>query len=133
MRKIEIALIVVVAITIGIIFSYSSQASRYGNFTEAFAEEGKTYKIIGTLNKDIPVETPQANLVIFNMIDEQGKEVKVYLNETVQEHFDRSDKVVVTGKAKCKSGCMSLSNFKLHEALPSLFSPPLFWQRIYWA
>ena len=45
------------------------------------------------------METPQANLVIFNMIDEQGKEVKVYLNETVQEHFDRSDKVVVTGKA----------------------------------
>ena len=40
MRKIEIALIIVVAITIGIIFSYSSQASRYGNFTEAFAEEG---------------------------------------------------------------------------------------------
>lgn len=99
MKKVEIALIIVVAITIGIIFSYSSGASRYGNFSQAFAENGKTFKIIGTLNKDIPVETPQANLVIFNMFDKQGKEVKVYLNETVQEHFNRSDQVVITGKA----------------------------------
>ncbi|MEN8928722.1 MAG: cytochrome c maturation protein CcmE [Flavobacteriales bacterium] len=99
MRKIEIALIIVVAVAIGFIFTYSTEASRYGNFTEAFAESGKTYKIIGTLNKDIPVETPQANLVIFNMIDKEGKEMKVYLNETVQEHFDRSDQVVVTGTA----------------------------------
>ncbi len=99
MKKVEIALIIVVAITIGIIFSYSNGASRYGNFTEAFASTGKTFKIIGTLNKEIPVETPQANLVIFNMFDKQGKEVKVYLNETVQEHFNRSDQVVITGKA----------------------------------
>ena len=99
MRKVEIALIIVVAITIGIIFSYSSQASRYGDFTQAFAENGSTYKVIGTLNKEIPVESPQANLVIFNMIDDKGKECKVYLNETVPEHFDRSDKVVITGKA----------------------------------
>lgn len=99
MRKVEIALIIVIAITIGIIFTYSSGASRYGNFTQAFEQEGKTFKIIGTLNKDIPVETPQANLVIFNMIDKMGKECKVYLNETVQEHFDRSDQVVITGKA----------------------------------
>ncbi|MGB1040043.1 MAG: cytochrome c maturation protein CcmE [Flavobacteriales bacterium] len=99
MKKIEILLIVIVAVTIGMIFIYSTGASRYGNFTEAFAEEGKTYKVIGKLNKNIPVQTPQANLVVFNMIDEQGKDVKVYLNETVQEHFSRSDKVVVTGKA----------------------------------
>jgi|GEM_PF-3110333 cytochrome c-type biogenesis protein CcmE len=99
MRKVEIALIIVVAVTIGIIFSYSSQASRYGNFSQAFAQEGKIFKVIGTLNKDIPVETPQANLVIFNMIDQDGKECKVYLNETVQEHFDRSDQVVITGTA----------------------------------
>lgn len=99
MKKIEILLIVIVAVTIGMIFMYSTGASRYGNFTEAFAEEGKTYKVIGKLNKNIPVQTPQANLVVFNMIDEQGKDVKVYLNETVEEHFSRSDKVVVTGKA----------------------------------
>lgn len=102
MKKIEIVLIVIVAITIGMIFIYSSGASRYGNFTEAFAEEGKTYKVIGKLNKEIPVETPQANLVVFNMIDEEGKEVKVFLNETVEEHFDRSEKVVITGKADSK-------------------------------
>ncbi len=99
MRKVEIALIILVAVTIGIIFSYTSQASRYGDFTQAFAENESTYKVIGTLNKEIPVESPQANLVIFTMIDDKGKECKVYLNETVPEHFDRSDKVVITGKA----------------------------------
>ena len=99
MRKIEIALIILVAITIGIIFSYSMNAVKSGNFTDAFANQGKTYRIKGTLNKNIPIEHPQANLVIFNMVDGDGKERQVYLNETVQEHFDRTDEVIITGKA----------------------------------
>ena len=99
MKKVEIALIVGVAIIIAVIFGYTSQGSQYGNFTEAFAQNGKTFKVIGTLNKSIPVESPQPNLVIFNMLDDKGKECKVYLNQTVPEHFDKSDKVVITGKA----------------------------------
>ena len=62
-------------------------------------KRGRPIKLFGSLNKEIPVESPQANLVIFNMIDDKGKECQVYLNETVPEHFDRSDKVVITGKA----------------------------------
>jgi len=99
MKKVEIALIVGVAIIIAVIFGYTSKGSQYGNFTEAFAKNGNTFKVIGTLNKDKPVESPQPNLVIFNMFDDKGKECKVYLNQTVPEHFDKSDKVVITGKA----------------------------------
>lgn len=99
MKKLEITLIVVIAVAIGIVFSYTANASTYGNFSDAFANSGKTYTVVGELNKELPIETPQANLVIFNMFDKNGKECKVYLNQTVPEHFDRSDNVVITGKA----------------------------------
>ena len=99
MRKVEIMLIIVVAVAIAIIFSYTANASTYGNFTEAFDNEGKTYTVVGHLNKEEPIQSPQANLVIFDMVDKQGKACKVYLNQTVPEHFDRSDNVVITGKA----------------------------------
>lgn len=99
MKKLEIVMIIVVAVAIGVIFSYTANASTYGNFNEAFTNAGKTYTVVGELNKEMPIEAPQANLVIFNMVDKEGKECKVYLNQTVPEHFDRSDNVVITGKA----------------------------------
>lgn len=98
MKKTEVILIIVVAVAIGIILSYTANASTYGNFTEAFNNEGKTFTVTGELNKEVPIKT-QANLVIFNMIDKKGKECQVYLNQTVPEHFDRSDNVVITGQA----------------------------------
>ena len=99
MKKVEIALIIGVAIIIAVIFSYTLQGSQIGNFTQAFEKGGKTFRISGTLNKNIPVESPQPNLVIFNMFDSKGKECKIYLNQTVPEHFDKTDKVTITGKA----------------------------------
>lgn len=98
MKKVEIILIVVVAVAIAIIFGFTANASTYGNFDQAFQNEGKTFTVVGKLDKESPIKS-QANLVVFNMIDKQGKECKVYLNQTVPEHFDRSDNVVITGKA----------------------------------
>lgn len=98
MKKVEIILIVLVAVAIAIIFGFTANASTYGNFDQAFQNEGKTFTVVGKLDKESPIKS-QANLVVFNMIDKQGKECKVYLNQTVPEHFDRSDNVVITGKA----------------------------------
>jgi len=99
MRKLEIGLIIVVAVGLAIVFSFTTNVSTYGNFSEAFNNEGKTFTVVGELDKEVPVQTPQANLVIFNMVDKNEKNCKVYLNQTVPEHFDRSDKVVIKGKA----------------------------------
>ena len=105
-------------------FKDQSQEISLENFTEAFAEEGKTHNIIGAINKDIPLETIQAekmntedDLVIFNMIDEQGKEVKVYLflNKTVQENFDRSDKLVVKGKANVEKNAFFATEYVIYN------------------
>ncbi|MDB9932381.1 cytochrome c maturation protein CcmE [Flavobacteriales bacterium] len=111
MKKVEIALIIVAAVVIGIIFSYSYNVVLYGNFTDAFAQDGKTYKVVGTINKKIPIYT-EANLVVFNMIDENGKEYKVELNKTVPEHFDRSDKVVVTGQANTEESIFKATDYQ---------------------
>tara|TARA_B110000902_G_scaffold120824_1_gene141616 strand:- start:1346 stop:1894 length:549 start_codon:yes stop_codon:yes gene_type:complete len=96
-------------------FKDQSQEISLENFTEAFAEEGKIHNIIGTINKDIPVKTLQANLVVFNMIDEQGKEVKVFLNQTVYENFDRSDKLVVKGKADVEKNAFFATEYVIYN------------------
>ncbi len=98
MKKVEIILILLVAVAIAIIFGFTANASTYGNFSQAFDSEGKTFTVVGKLDKESPIKS-QANLVVFNMIDKEGKACKVYLNQTVPEHFDRSDNVVITGKA----------------------------------
>lgn len=113
MRKVEVVLIIVVAVAIGIILSYTANASTYGNFSEAFTNEGKTFTVVGELNKEMPIQSPQANLVIFNMIDKKGKECKVFLNQTVPEHFDRSDNVVITGQANKKEGAFMATDVQL--------------------
>lgn len=113
MRKVEIVMIVVVAIAIAVIFSYTANASTYGNFSEAFTNSGKTFTVVGELNKQVPVQSPQANLVIFNMIDKEGKECQVYLNQTVPEHFDRSDNVVITGKADANKKAFMATDVQL--------------------
>lgn len=113
MRKIEIVFIVVIAIAIAVIFSYTANASTYGNFTEAFDKSGSTFTVVGELNKEIPVDASTPNLVVFNMIDKEGKECKVYLNQTVPEHFERSQSVVITGKADADKNAFMATEVQL--------------------
>ena len=112
MKKIEIILIIVVAIAIAIIFGFTANASTYGNFTQAFEKEGKTYTVVGKLDKESPIKS-QANLVVFDMIDKEGKTCKVYLNQTVPEHFERSDNVVITGKANKEKNAFMATEVQL--------------------
>lgn len=113
MRKIEIVLVVVIAVAIAVIFSFTASASTYGNFTEAFDKSGSTFTVVGELNKEIPVDASTPNLVVFNMIDKEGKECKVYLNQTVPEHFERSQSVVITGKADAEKNAFMATEVQL--------------------
>ncbi|PWJ44323.1 cytochrome c maturation protein CcmE domain-containing protein [Sediminitomix flava] len=103
MRKTHVVLICIIAIACAMILSTTSSTGKYANFNEAFADEGEPFTIVGQLNKSKPIEyNPQVdpNMVTFFMTDKKGKEVKVYLNQSKPQDFERSEDVVVKGIAK---------------------------------
>jgi len=107
MKKSHIIAIVVIAACIGIIIATAGDASTYVSFDQAYqmASTGNKTQIhvVGDLKKDtqgniIGLEKSQDNLSFsFLLIDESGKEQKVYYNEPMPPDFARSEKVVVIG------------------------------------
>ena len=120
MKKSHILLLILVAISIGVIMSFSMNASTYGNFTQAFDSPGNTFVVVGHLNKNKPIISDKPNLVEFYMTDKDSVEYKVFLNETKPQDFERSESIVITGVAdKDKEAFMAT---KIQMKCPSKYN-----------
>jgi cytochrome c-type biogenesis protein CcmE len=103
MKKTHIIAIVIIALAIGAIFTSLFDSSTYGSFKDAFADEGTYIQVVGQLNKEKEITyNPEVNadLLIFHMIDNDGTEKKVFLNQSKPQDFERSEEIVIKGKAK---------------------------------
>lgn len=103
MKKSHIVGILVIVIAIAAIVSSISDSSTYANFDEAFAHPNEEFHVVGELDKSAeiiynPSENP--NLTVFTMIDKNGVKSKVFLNKSKPQDFERSESVVLIGKAK---------------------------------
>jgi cytochrome c-type biogenesis protein CcmE len=108
MKLSYIAAIVVIAAAIGIIVVTAGDASTYATFDEAYqlASNGNrnSIHVVGELKKDdkgsIVGLEPGVDKVSFSfiLVDENGKEQKVFYNEPMPPDFTRSEKVVVIGR-----------------------------------
>lgn len=101
MKKIHIIGIVIIAIALSALVSTISNSSTYAPFSKAIEHEGKSYHIVGKLNRDKPFEyNPEknANLFGFYLIDTEGKEMKVLFNDSKPQDFEKSEQIVVIGK-----------------------------------
>ena len=107
MKKSHILIIVIIAAAIGVIVSTAGDASSYVTFDEALqlstAGNKKDIHVVGELKKDgmghvIGIEEG-ADKVSFSflMIDDKGKEQKIYYNQPMPADFIRSEKVVFIG------------------------------------
>jgi cytochrome c-type biogenesis protein CcmE len=100
MKTIHIILIIVVVIAVAVVITTMSDSSTYSDFTEAAARPGKELHIIGTLNREKPIEydaRKNANQFTFFMFDEKGVERKVVYNNAKPQDFEKSEKVVIIG------------------------------------
>lgn len=110
MKKSHILAIVVIAVAIGIIVTTAGDASTYVNFDQAYqmASTGNSSSIhvVGQLKKDqngdiVGLQNAADNLSFsFVLIDENGKEQKVFYNEPMPPDFTRSENVVIIGNYK---------------------------------
>jgi cytochrome c-type biogenesis protein CcmE len=103
MKPLHIISLVIIAISIGAIFTLSSDYTTYEDFTVAKAHEGKDYHVVGSLVKEMPQEyNPQkdANLFTFFMKDDKGVDQKVIYFGSKPDGFDKTEKIVVSGEFK---------------------------------
>ena len=107
MKKSHIIALVVIAVAIAIIMTTTQEASSYVTFDQAaqMASTGnhKSIHVVGGLKKDdggriIGMEKGADMLSFsFTLVDDAGKEQKVYYNEPMPPDFTKSEKVVVIG------------------------------------
>jgi len=101
-KKTHVILIILIAVSIGAIFTSLSDSSTYANFTEAFSEPGFEFHVVGKLNRDketIYDPHADANLFTFFMSDNKGVERKVVLHKSKPQDFEHSEQIVIIGKA----------------------------------
>lgn len=102
MKKKHIIGLVLIATSIGIILSSLADSSTYSDFTTAFSEPGKEFHVVGKLNKEKPmVFNPRenTNLFSFTMADQKGIEREVVYQGTKPNDFEKSEQIVIIGKA----------------------------------
>jgi len=103
MKKTHILGIVVIAVAIAAILSTLYDSSTYADFKEAFANEGSEYHVVGTLDRDKPmVYDPASNADLFSfwMKDNNGVQKQVRLYKAKPQDFERSEQIVLIGKAE---------------------------------
>ena len=103
MKRTHIIAMLIIALSIGAILSSLSDASTYSDFSEAFANKGTEYHIVGKLDKSHPaVYEPVVNpdLFSFYLNDTKGIGKKVILHKSKPQDFERSEQIVLIGKAE---------------------------------
>ncbi|MGP8216067.1 MAG: cytochrome c maturation protein CcmE [Bacteroidia bacterium] len=102
MKKIHIIALLVIAVAFGVILTSLSNNSTYASFKEATDHPHNTYHVVGKLDRTKAFEYDahiNANLFTFYLIDKDGSERKVMLGKPKPDDFEKSDQVVVIGKA----------------------------------
>ncbi|MCZ4407411.1 cytochrome c maturation protein CcmE [Cryomorphaceae bacterium 1068] len=130
MKKTHIIAIVFIAVAIAFMIGSVNDSSSYADFSEAFENPQKEYHVVGELDRSAEIAyNPEVNpnITKFTMVDKQGERRKVVLNKSKPQDFERSESVVLIGKAngdefhatemlmKCPSKYKEEGKFELEE------------------
>jgi cytochrome c-type biogenesis protein CcmE len=100
MKKVHIIILLLLAVTVGVLLFMTGDYTTYANFIQAKANN-KSVNVVGYLAKDKPMNyDPQKdpNFFSFTMLDKEGNEEKVVYKGTKPQDFERSEQLVVKGR-----------------------------------
>jgi cytochrome c-type biogenesis protein CcmE len=103
MKKLHIIGIIIIALAIGVIFVSLKNTSTYADFTEALANPGTEYHVVGKLDKSQPqIYDPKMNAdeFSFTLTDNKGISRQVILHKSKPQDFEKSEQIVLIGKMK---------------------------------
>ncbi|MEM9050779.1 MAG: cytochrome c maturation protein CcmE [Bacteroidota bacterium] len=130
MKKTHIVAIILIAVAIAFMIGSVSDSSSYADFQEAFEYPDNEFHVVGELDRSAEIAyNPEINpnITKFTMIDNNGERRKVVLNKSKPQDFERSESVVLIGKAngdefhatemlmKCPSKYKDEAQFELKE------------------
>ncbi len=101
MKRGHIIAIIIIAIGIFALFSAFGDMSRYSTFGDSLKHPDELVKVVGVLVKEKQVEydpEKDPNLFSFHMKDQDGQEKRVVMNAAKPQDFNKSEKIVLTGK-----------------------------------
>ncbi len=101
MKKIHIALLVLIAGAIAVLLTFLKTTSTYDTVDTAISKPGKYVHLMAKLDKSQPVEydaLKNANYLSFTAVDTLGKSVKVVYHNTKPDNFEISERLVLKGK-----------------------------------
>ena len=101
MKKIHIALLVLIAGAIAVLLTFLKGASTYDTVDTAISKPGKFVHLMARLDKTQPVEydaLKNANYLSFTAVDTLGKSVRVVYHNTKPDNFEISERLVLKGK-----------------------------------
>jgi cytochrome c-type biogenesis protein CcmE len=101
MKKVHIIVLLLLAVTVGVILAMTGDYTTYANFAQARAKTNKSVNVVGYLAKDKPLNyDPQKdpNFFSFTMLDKEGNEQKVVYKGSKPQDFERSEQLVVKGR-----------------------------------
>jgi cytochrome c-type biogenesis protein CcmE len=102
-KKIHIIILVIIAITIGIIVvSFGKKMSTYETFASAKEKMGTTFRVSAILDttqhKVMYDPMANSNLLVFYAKDQNGEIQKVTFLDSKPEGFERSEKLMMIGR-----------------------------------
>jgi cytochrome c-type biogenesis protein CcmE len=102
MKKTHIIAIVAIAVAIAFVLSSLFEASTYADFEKAFSARGSEFHVVGVLDADCDIAYDpaiNASLTTFCMKDDKGISRPVRLLKSKPQDFERSETIVLIGKA----------------------------------
>ena len=113
MKKLHFIILLLIAISAGLIVAMTADFTTYANFAEAQKHEGKWVNVVGYLVKDkAMVYDPQKdpNYFAFIMTDKEGNQREVIYKGAKPQDFERSEQLVVKGKMEGENfNCSEIS------------------------
>ena len=113
MKKIHIALLILIAATIAVLISFMGTLSTYDSVQSAMKKKGKTVSIIAKLDRTQPIEydaVKNPNFLSFVAYDSLGGNMKVIYRKEKPTNLEHSERLVLKGK-------MSDDHFECSEIL----------------
>ena len=102
MKKTHIAIIIGIAIAIGLLISSinANDFSSYKSFEVAKQNPGQEITVVGVLNLEDGINfNPKKVMLSFNATDKEGNVSKVYYNQPKPQDFEKSEEITMKGFA----------------------------------
>jgi cytochrome c-type biogenesis protein CcmE len=103
MKKMHVILLVLIAISIVALISYTGDLSSYETVASAKQKQGKFVNLIVKMDKSIPVDydpVKDPNLLKFNVQDSLGGKISVVYHNTMPTDMEKSERLVLKGKVQ---------------------------------